>query len=65
MVHLEDFVKLMSKLNPKKFRFVKQKVEYLANVVTPEGVSPNPDKVHVVQAFPTPPKVKEPFLFFC
>lgn len=51
-------------MNAKKFRFVKQKVEYLGNVVTPEGVSPNPDKVHVVQEFPTPPNVKEPFLLF-
>ena len=59
LVHLEEVFRRLCKadvkLNPKKFRFVKQKVEYLGNVVTPEGVSPNPDRVHVVQEFPTPP----------
>ena len=68
MVHLEEVFRRLRKadvkLNPKKCRFVKQKVEYLGNVVIPEGVSPNPGKVHVVQEFPTPPNVKEPFLLF-
>ena len=49
----------MFKLNPKKCSFVKQKVEYLGHVVTPEGVSPNPDKVRVVQEFPPPNNLKE------
>ena len=39
------------KLNPKKYSFAKQKVEYLGHVVTPEGVSPDPAKVRVVQDF--------------
>ena len=47
------------KLNPKKCSFVKQRVEYLGHVVTPEGISPNPDKVRVVQEFPTPTNLKE------
>ena len=47
------------KLNPKKCSFVKQRVEYLGHVVTPEGISPNPDKVRVIQEFPTPTKLKE------
>ena len=68
MVHVEEVFRRLReadvKLNPKKCRFVKQEVEYLGNVVTPEGVSPNPEKVHVVQEFPTPPNVKEPFLLF-
>ena len=68
MVHVEEVLRRLReadvKLNPKKCRFVKQEVEYLGNVVTPEGVSPNPEKVHVVQEFPTPPNVKEPFLLF-
>ena len=58
LVYLEEVFRRLCKadvkLNAKKFRFVKQKVEYLGNVVTPEGVNPNPDKVHVVQEFPTP-----------
>ena len=63
LVHLEEvFGRLRQanvKLNPKKCSFVKQKVEYLGHVVTPEGVSPNPDKVRVVQEFPTPTNLKE------
>ena len=47
------------KLNPKKCSFFKQRVEYLGHVVTPEGISPNPDKVRVVQVFPTPTNLKE------
>ena len=47
------------KLNPKKCSFFKQRVEYLGHVVTPEGISPNPDKVRVVQEYPTPTNLKE------
>ena len=42
-----------------KCSFVKQRVEYLGHVITPEGISPNPDKVRVVQEFPTPINLKE------
>ena len=41
------------------FVTVRQKVEYLGHVVTHEGLSPNLDKVHVVQEFPTPTNLKE------
>ena len=34
-------------------------VEYLGHVVTPEGISLNPDKVRVVQEFPTTINLKE------
>ena len=47
------------KLNPKKWSFVKQKVEYLGHVVTPDGVIPNPEKVRVVRDFPVPKNLKE------
>ena len=63
LVHLEEVFRRLRqanvKLNPKKCSFVKQKVEYLGHVVTPEGVSPNPDKVRVVQEFPPPNNLKE------
>ena len=59
LVHLEEVFRRLRqanvKLNPKKCGFVKQKVEYLGHVVTPEDVSPNSDKVRVVQEFPTRP----------
>ena len=62
LVHLEDVIRRLHqanvKLNLKKCSFVKQKVECLGHVVTPKGVSPNPDKVCVVQEFPTPTNLK-------
>ena len=61
--HLEEVFRRLRqanvKLNPKKCNFVKQKVEYLGHVVTPDSISPNPDKVRVVQEFPTPSNFKE------
>ena len=47
------------KLNPKKCSFVKQRIEYLGHVVTPEGIFPDPSKVKVVENFPTPASLKE------
>ena len=47
------------KLNPKKCSFVKQQIEYLGHVVTPEGIFPDPGKVEVVMKFPTPASLKE------
>ena len=61
--HLEEVFRRLRdanvKLNPKKCSFVKQRVEYLGHVVTLEGISPNPDKVRVVQEYPTPTNLKE------
>ena len=57
LVHLEEVLRRLRdanvKLNPKKCSLVKQRVEYLGRVVTPEGISPNPDKIRVVQEFAT------------
>ena len=47
------------KLNPKKCSFVKQRIEYLGHVVTPEGIFPDPGKVEVVNNFPTPASLKD------
>ena len=51
------------KLNPKKCSFIKQKVEYLGHVVTPDGAMPNPEKVRVVQDFPVPKNLKKLITF--
>ena len=63
LVHLEEGFRRLRvaniKMNPKKSSFFKQRVEYLGHVVTPEGIIPNPDKVRVVQEFPTPTNLKE------
>ena len=63
VVHLKEVFRMLRdanvKLNAKKCSFGKQRVEYRGQVVTPEGISPNPDKVKVVQEFPTPTNLKE------
>ena len=63
LAHLEEVFRRLReanvKLNPKKCSLVKQKVEYLGHVVTPDGVIPNPEKVRVVREFPIPKNLKE------
>ena len=67
LVHLEEVFRRLReanvKLNPKKCSFVKQKVEYLGHVVTPDGVMPNPEKVRIVRDFPAPKNLKELRIF--
>ena len=63
LAHLEEVFRRLREVNvrfnPKKYSFVKQKVEYLGHVVTPEEIGPDPSKVHVVENFPTPTNLKE------
>ncbi len=41
------------KLKPAKSDLFEQKVRYLSHVVTPEGISTNPDKIKVVRDWRT------------
>ena len=63
LTHLEEVFRRLReanvKLNLKKCSFVKQRIEYLGHVVTPEGIFPDPGKVEVVKNFPTPARLKE------
>ena len=60
LVHLEEVFRRLRvanvKMNPKKCSFFKQRVEYLGHVVTPEGISPDPDKVKGGSGIPHPHK---------
>ena len=47
------------KLNPTECNFVKQRIEYLGHVVTPEGIFPDRSKVKVVKNFLTRANLKE------
>ena len=46
------------KLKPTKCYFIRQQVEYLGHVITPQGISPNPARLQAVQDYPTPSSVK-------
>ena len=42
------------KLNPEKCRFIRQEVDYLGHVVTPQGLKPSEKYVQAVKEFPIP-----------
>ena len=47
------------KLKPAKCHFVREEVEYLGHLITPEGLKPNPKLVTAVKEFPVPQDVRE------
>ena len=55
------------KLKPRKYHFACSKVNYLSHVVSAAGVHPDPEKIQVVQEFPSPRTVKQvrSFLGLC
>ena len=63
LTHLEEAFRRLRdanvKLSPEKCSFVKERIEYLGHVVTPEGIFPDPSKVEVVKNFPTLASLKE------
>ena len=61
--HLKAVIERVSaaglKLKPTKCKFIRQRVEYLGHILTPNGICPNPDRVSAVQQFPRPTSVRE------
>ena len=47
------------KLKPSKCHFIRQEVEYLGHIITPDGLKPNPGRVEAVQQFPVPESVTQ------
>ena len=52
------------KLQPDKCEYLRPEFEYLGNVITEEGVKPNPNKIQAVRDFkrPSNPTDVKPFL---
>ena len=46
------------KLKPTKCHFVREQVEYLGHLITPNGLRPNPKLVEAVEQFPVPCNLK-------
>jgi hypothetical protein len=42
------------KLNPEKCQLFRREVRYLGYIVSPEGISTDPEKLNAVQEWPTP-----------
>ena len=47
------------KLKPQKCHFIRQEVEYLGHIITPNGLKTNPRLVEAVLEFPTPKSVQQ------
>ena len=54
---LERLKKAGLKLKPSKCHFLRESVEYLGHLITPEGLKPNPKQVKAVVEFPVPESV--------
>ena len=54
---LERLRKAGLKLKPSKCHFLRESVEYLGHVITPQGLEPNPKQVKAVVEFPAPQTV--------
>ena len=56
---LERLWKAGLKLKPTKYHFIRQAVEYLGHVITPDGLKPNPRQVSAIQDYPAPESVSQ------
>ena len=56
---MERFKAAGLKLKPSKCHFISQTVEYLGHLITPQGISPNPNQVSAIKEFPAPTSLKE------
>ena len=58
LCHLKTVIKRVGeaglKLKPSKCHFIRNEVEYLGHLITPEGLKPNSKLVEAVQGFPRP-----------
>jgi hypothetical protein len=72
--HLDHISNVLSKLrkarvtaNIEKYEFGKTKMQYLGFVITPEGISTDPEKIVAVRDFPIPnnPKKVKSFVSLC
>ena len=61
--HLQEVINRLRevnlKLNPKKYKFVREEVDYLGHVITAEGLKPNPQLTDAVQKFPQPKNLQD------
>ena len=61
--HIALVIQRLSKaglmLKPSKCHFICQEVQYLAHLLSPEGIRPNPERIAAVREYTTPRLVKE------
>lgn len=64
--HIQNLKQVFSKLRESKLKiqldkseFLKQNVEFLGHVITPQGIKPNPNKIRAIKNFPIPKTARE------
>ncbi|RYA68684.1 hypothetical protein DD592_26760, partial [Enterobacter cloacae complex sp. 2DZ2F20B] len=64
--HNKNLVKVLGRLrqvklriNPNKCEFLKKEILYLGHVISATGISPDPEKIRVIQNYPVPKDAKE------
>lgn len=64
--HISNIEKVFQRLREANFKiqldkseFLKHETAYLGHIITPDGIKPNPDKVHAIKNFPIPTSTKE------
>jgi transposase InsO family protein len=64
--HIENLKSVFERLKQTNFKiqldkseFLRKEVNYLGHVITPNGVKPNPDKIHAVKNYPIPKNQKQ------
>ena len=45
------------KLKPAKCHFIRQAMEYLGHIITPDGLKPNPKQISAIRDYPAPESV--------
>lgn len=64
--HNQNLVKVLKrlrevnlKLNPSKCKFLKKEILYLGHVISSDGISPDPEKIRVMENYPVPKNADE------
>lgn len=64
--HISNLTQVFQKLRDSKLKiqldkseFLRQNVEFLGHVITPNGIKPNPNKIKAIEKFPIPTTAKE------
>ncbi|GJQ86388.1 hypothetical protein Trydic_g8478 [Trypoxylus dichotomus] len=63
LAHIRQIFQKLKEYNLKvqldKSEFLRKEVGFLGHVITPDGIKPNPSKIHAIQNYPLPKAIRE------
>jgi hypothetical protein len=62
---VQRFREARLKCTPEKFQLFQKEVQYLGHIVSPEGITTDPEKLRAVREWPTPKTKYEIRIFLC